>query len=78
MDETILVKISAQLDKVSAVIDYLKAALKESTSEPIAEEITTAIKALKKKQTKLKTQYKVAYDDMIELAEFLSSVEYYE
>lgn len=78
MDETLLVKISAQLDKVSAVIDYLKATLKESTSEPIAEEITTAIKALKKKQTKLKTQYKVAYDDMIELAEFLSSVEYYE
>ena len=78
MDETLLVKISAQLDKVSAVIDYLKATLKESTSEPIAEEITTAIKALKKKQTKLKTKYKVAYDDMIELAEFLSSVEYYE
>ena len=78
MDETLLVKISVQLDKVSAVIDYLKATLKESASEPIAEEITTAIKALKKKQTKLKTQYKVAYDDMIELAEFLSSVEYYE
>lgn len=78
MDETLLVKISAQLDKVSTVINYLKATLKESTSEPIAEEITAAIKALKKKQIKLKTQYKIAYDDMIELAEFLSSVEYYE
>lgn len=78
MDETLLVKISAQLDKVSTVINYLKATLKESTSEPIIEEITAAIKALKKKQTKLKTQYKIAYDDMIELAEFLSSVEYYE
>lgn len=76
MEETILAKLSAQLDKVSTVIDYLKVILKEPTSEPIAEEINAAIKALKKKQTKLKTQYKVAYNEMMELADFLSSVDY--
>ena len=76
MTETVLARLSKQLDRVSEVIDLLQDISKESLSEPIREELNQTIEALKTKYKKLKKQYKVAYDDMLEFADFLSSVDY--
>ena len=76
MTETVLARLSKQLDRVSEVIDLLHDISKESLSEPIREELNQTIEALKTKYKKLKKQYKVAYDDMLEFADFLSSVDY--
>lgn len=76
MTETILVRLAAQLDFVSDLIESLQEASKSSLSEPIKEELSQTIKLLKLKHKKLYKQYGVAYKEMLELADFLSSVEY--
>lgn len=76
MTETVLARLSNQLDRVSEIIDLLQDISKESLCEPIREELNQTIEALKTKYKKLQKQYKVAYNDMLEFADFLSSVDY--
>lgn len=76
MTETVLARLSNQLDCVSEIIDLLQDISKESLCEPIREELNQTIEALKTKYKKLQKQYKVAYNDMLEFADFLSSVDY--
>ena len=76
MTETVLARLSNQLDRVSEIIDLLQDIYKESLCEPIREELNQTIEALKTKYKKLQKQYKVAYNDMLEFADFLSSVDY--
>lgn len=76
MTETVLARLSKQLDRVSEIINLLQEISKESLCEPIREELEQTLKALTIKYKKLQKQYKVAYNDMLELADFLSSVDY--
>ena len=76
MTETVLARLSKQLDRISEVINLLQEISKESLCEPIREDLEQTLKALKTKYKKLQKQYKIAYDDMLEFADFISSVDY--
>lgn len=76
MTETVLARLSKQLDRISEIINLLQEISEESLCEPIREELEQTLKALNTKYKKLQKQYKVAYDDMLDFADFISSVDY--
>ena len=76
MTETVLARLSKQLDRISEIINLLQEISKESLCEPIGEELEQTLKALNTKYKKLQKQYKVAYNDMLDFADFISSVDY--
>jgi hypothetical protein len=76
MPETKISKLVAQLDRISEVIDLLQDIAKEPLCEPIRDDLIKTIEALNSKYKKLNKQYKIAYNEMLEFADFLSSVDY--
>lgn len=76
MNETIVAKISAQLDHVASAIGCLERLLKEDCCTDINDILKTTLNSLKIKEKELTKKFKRAYNDLLELADFLSSVDY--
>lgn len=76
MTETVLVRLSEQLDHISEVISFLQKTTADPNCAPIKEELLQSIDKIKLKYKKLNRQYNTAYKEMLELADFLSSVDY--
>ena len=76
MTETTVARLSSQLDQVAASIKSLELVLKASYCEDIQEDIKKALAILKAKEKELTKKFKRAYKELLELADFLSSVDY--
>ena len=76
MTETTVAILSSQLDQVAASIKTLEALAKASYCEDIKEDIKKFLFILKAKEKELTKKFKRAYKDLLELADFLSSVDY--
>ena len=76
MTETTVARLSSQLDQVAASIKSLELVLKASYCEDIKEDIQKALAVLKAKEKELTKKFKRAYKELLELADFLSSVDY--
>ena len=76
MTETTVAILSSQLDQVAASIKTLESLAKASYCEDIKEDIQKCLVILKAKEKELTKKFKRAYKEFLELADFLSSVDY--
>lgn len=76
MLENNLTKLATKLDALKNLIVYLKTLQTDPIYTDISEELAETIKQLDKKYKKLKKEYKSVYKEMLEFADFLSSVDY--
>lgn len=76
MTETTVVILSSQIDQVAASIKNLESLAKVSYCEDIKEEIQKFLVILKAKEKELTKKFNRAYKEFLDLADFLSSVDY--
>ena len=76
MTETTITILSSQLDQVAASIKTLESLLKVSYCEDIKEDIQKFLVILKAKEKELNKKFNRAYKEFLDLADFLSSVDY--
>lgn len=76
MTETTITRLSFQLDQVAASIKNLESLAKVSYCEDIKEDIQKFLVILKAKEKELTKKFNNAYKEFLDLADFLSSVDY--
>lgn len=76
MNETTVAMLSSQLDQVAASIRTLETLAKASYCEDIKEDLQKFLVVLKAKEKELTKKFKRAYKELLDLADFLSSVDY--
>lgn len=76
MTETTVALLSSQLDQVAASIKNLELLAKVSYCEDIKEDIKKFLVILKAKEKELTKKFNRAYKELLDLADFLGSVNY--